>query len=64
MCAPSTRFTPELLGAGPEVLLGGQWWGIREQEVWAEPAAAPLLLGEWPEASGWADLAPMVFEAV
>lgn len=64
MCAPSTRFTPELLGAGPEVLMDGHWWGTRKQEVWADPAAAPLLLDEWPEASDWADLALMVFEAV
>lgn len=44
--------------------MGGQWWGTREQEGWAGLAAAPLLVGEWPETSGWADLAPMTFEAV
>lgn len=43
--------------------MGGQWQR-REQEVWAGLAAAPLLLGEWPEAGGWAVLAPMVFEAI
>lgn len=59
MCAPSTLCSSKLLGGEPEVLMGGQLWGAREQEVWAGPAAAPLLLAEC-----WAGLALMVFEAV